>query len=354
MLCSKNLAKNEIAQTLGLSIPTVSQALKELSDIGLVYEDAVLESVGGRKAQSYSAKKDFKLAIGIDITANHLNAVLVDLSGRIHYKERRNVIIRNDDISYKLLKSTVEKIIQDSGFPREAFLGVGLSIPGIVGNDGRSIYAMHEKMNISYDICDRMEEITGLPVKVENDANCACIAELDFECSDDDVLYFFISQTVGGAVFGENKIKHGMTRRAGEFGHITIKPNGRECYCGRRGCLNSYINTGLLAEQAGNKLESYFAGLEEGNEKYEEIWREYLDVLVTTLHNMLMSYDIPIVIGGYLGQYIDKYIPELKDRIERIDPYLKGKDFLRAASIKLEASATGAAMLFTKLYISEI
>ena len=78
ILSCERISQMELSQQLALSWPTILQNVKELLDMGLVQEGGQYESTGGRKAKAYAPVKDAKLAIGLDLTRNHVSVVLVD------------------------------------------------------------------------------------------------------------------------------------------------------------------------------------------------------------------------------------------------------------------------------------
>ena len=84
------------------------------------------------------------------------------------------------------------------------------------------------------------------------------------------------------------------------------------------------------------------------------MWDEYLDHLALAIHNLIMAFDYDLIIGGYLGQYIDDYMEELGEKIRKLDPYLKDMSFLKPAVYKYEASAVGAALIFIEKFVSRI
>ena len=95
--CDK-ISQPELAQKLKLSWPTVLQNVKELTALGLVQEVGAYESTGGRKAKAYAPVRDAKLAVGLDITQNHVGLVLVDLSGEIlRYTRKKRVFSLQED-----------------------------------------------------------------------------------------------------------------------------------------------------------------------------------------------------------------------------------------------------------------
>ena len=83
LLSCDKISQPELAQKLNLSWPTILQNVKELMALGLVQEVGVYESTGGRKAKAYAPVRDARLALGLDITQNHVGLVLVDLAGTV-------------------------------------------------------------------------------------------------------------------------------------------------------------------------------------------------------------------------------------------------------------------------------
>ena len=104
------------------------------------------------------------------------------------------------------------------------------------------------------------------------------------------------------------KLHIGDNVRAGEFGHITIEPNGEKCYCGKIGCLDSYVKANLLSDLTNGQLDVFFEELKKGNKKLLKAWNNYLYYLSIAVNNLRMSFDCDIVIGGYIGSYFNEYI----------------------------------------------
>ncbi|MDD3141808.1 MAG: N-acetylglucosamine repressor, partial [Lachnospiraceae bacterium] len=90
------------------------------------------------------------------------------------------------------------------------------------------------------------------------------------------------------------------------------------------------------------------------NKEYERIWDEYLYYLSIAIHNLHMAFDSDIIIGGYVGQYINRYMDELKSRVRKIDTYVGEASFLKASALKHEAPAIGAASVFIEQFIQQI
>lgn len=349
MLQSKEaFAKNDIATTLGLSIPTVTQSLKELQAHGLVKEAGALKSIGGRKAMSYQCEKDAKVAIGVDLTPNHVNIVISNLAGQPLYTERRKVK------TYEELRLLVEKSIEKKRLTEEKILGIGLSLPAIIHKNGTEIIAIHEKMDAWTGIYQNFKDWFPFPLVMVNDANSAARAEMSVDSREKRFVYFSVSQSVGGAMIYSRNLEEGNNQRAGEFGHMTLIANGKPCYCGRKGCVDAYCSTTLLSDAADGRLDTFFDRLNAGDARCKEVWNEYIGHLALALHNLNMVFDTQIIIGGYLGQYIGGYMEQLSALLKELDPYIEDFSFIKPATLKYEASAMGAAIFFAEQYISTI
>lgn len=128
------ISQPELAQKLNLSWPTVLQNVKELINLGLVHEVGAYKSTGGRKAKAYASIPDAKLAIGVDITKNHIGFTLVDLSGMVIRYTRKTRAFSSDENYFKNLGDLMNSFLKDDEFDR--IIGVGISIPGIISDDG--------------------------------------------------------------------------------------------------------------------------------------------------------------------------------------------------------------------------
>ena len=127
------ISQPELAAKVNNSWPTVLQNVKELMAMGLVQEVGTFESTGGRKARAFAPVRDARLAVGLEITQNHVGAVLVDLSGNLLRYERKKRLYERSDTYAEMLAGIVQGLIEKEGYPVEKILGVGISLPGAAG-----------------------------------------------------------------------------------------------------------------------------------------------------------------------------------------------------------------------------
>ena len=182
------------------------------------------------------------------------------------------------------------------------------------------------------------------------------------------MVYLMLSNTVGGAVLFENgagkvagstsletvNMYQGDNWRSAEFGHLVIHPGGRTCYCGKKGCLDSYCSALRLADLTDGKLEDFFEELEKGNAEYEDVWNKYLEDLAIAIDNLRMCFDCEIIIGGYVGNLIGPYIPRLRQMVAEKNLFGHDGNYIRACDYRSEASALGAAIKLIEDFIETI
>jgi predicted NBD/HSP70 family sugar kinase len=354
LLGKEVVSKHDIAEKLKLSIPTVAQGLKELEELGLVSEEGALDSTGGRKARGYSGKGLARVALGVDITENHISMVILDLKGNVVSVKRKRMKVYDAESSYLELSEEIWALIKANKIETSTILGMGISLPAIIDENGQKINALYERMTISRDFYGIMSQYFSFPIKLVNDANSGGKAELRCRKDSENIIYLSLSHTLGGALLIRGQLFSGNSQRGGEIGHMTLIPGGRQCYCGRQGCLDAYCATKILEDAAEGDLEHFFENVSKKDELAMNIWNEYLDYLSIAIHNIHMVFDIDIVIGGNLGIYINDYLDELKSRVKKIDTYIDDVSFLKVSKLKYEAPAIGASSYFIESFINRV
>ena len=352
---NNTISKQEIANSTGLSVPTVSQNLQELKESGLVDMIGAFESTGGRRASKFTCVYNARLAVGIDITANHITVVIINLASDIEYGViRRHMKFEDTDSYYNKVQDIVREGILSNHLDEDKILGVGISLPSIVNRHSNKV-TYSRVIDACADIRDHFTSRFSFPVEIFNDANAAAYAEMWKEDSKKPMFYIMLSNSVGGAFILNQDIFLGDNCRSSEVGHIKIVPNGRKCYCGERGCVNAYCSALLLSERCGGSLETFFEKLHDGDQESLKVFDQYLQYLAIAVVNTRMLYDCDVVIGGYVGAFItEKYLNALKEKVAAINPYEDNSDFLRQCAYKKEASAVGSALYFIRKFIGEI
>ncbi|MFR0923673.1 MAG: ROK family transcriptional regulator [Butyricicoccaceae bacterium] len=247
------ISQPELAAKVGNSWPTVLQNVKELMEMGLVQEVGTFESTGGRKAKAFAPVRNARYAVGLEITQNHIGAVLADLSGELVRFERKKRPFERSDTYAAMLAELVQSLLAKEDCPPEKVLGVGISLPGILDRDEQTLVYSHA-LGLRNVPVEEFSRHIPFPCRFINDANAAGLAEFRGQQSPRSVVYLSLSNSVGGSIFTGGSLYGGEHLRAGEFGHMTLVPDGRPCYCGKRGCLDAYCSAKVLSDRTDGNL----------------------------------------------------------------------------------------------------
>ena len=174
--------------------------------------------------------------MGILITANHIEMVLVNLGDEIIKKDRIRLKFTTE-LSYCTEGGTKGQNFRRriSGY---AACRIGVAIPGIIDQKERIVLKSHALGIENYSL-RFLEQALEIPVYFENDANAAMLAEKKQKYPN--AIYLSLNHTLGGAFCIDGKLFRGQNQKAGEFGHMILVPGGRKCYCGKSGCADACI-----------------------------------------------------------------------------------------------------------------
>jgi len=350
---NSSLSRRDVVNKLQLCLPTVTQNIMELQEEGLIEEAGSVGNTGGRRAKVYDIVRDARTAIGIDITKNHITAVAVDLTGAVIACERIRCKFEKSDAYYKQLSVLVETVIEKAKLKREHILGVGIGVPGLITADNQTVF-YGEILDFTGTTCSEFSKYIPFQTALYNDANAAGYAEIWASEETINAFYVMLSNNIGGSVVINGQIYSGDHLRSGEVGHITIVQNGKECYCGQKGCVDPYCAATVLSSLTNGNLEDFFLLLKKKSPEAMALWNEYLDHLAVAVNNLHMLFDCKIILGGYVGEYLDEYLDDLVQRVKSRNPFTHDAGYLEVCCYKTEAIAAGAALNFIASFINTI
>lgn len=354
LIRSGMITKQELAAETQLSIPKITQVLSELVGSGLVQECGIQESRGGRRPAAFCAVADARLAAGIDISRNHLNFSVVNLRGEVIVNERIRCSLTIDPSFYEKLYVRFMQFLGEHSVSYDKLIGLGVSLAGIISADQDFLAYSHVlQTDAPFDLRP-FRRLLKIPVAFFNDANVACMAECYTGMAPSSFNFLSLSNTVGGAVVIDNRIVPGASGRCGEAGHLLIVPGGRKCYCGKRGHYDPYGSALTLADAADGSLADFFAGLEEGNTEYKQVFDEYIHYLALLASNLHLWSDLPIVLGGYTASFLAPYVDRLKKEMSDLTIFDEEEEYLYLSSYRFEASSVGCARYFSEQFLDSL
>ena len=355
-ICKNGRSSNPaIAAAVKMSLPTVLQNTRELQENGILYDAGELDSTGGRKARTVNVVADYRCSAGIDITRNHIVLVLTNMIGENVDRERIYLPFSDEDSYYESMHERLEAFLERSHVEKEKLLGVGLSIPGIVNHETDRIDRSHV-LGLSGFPLKKMREHIPYKTWFMNDANAGAFAEGFHAQEGDHFFYLSLNNTVGGGYYDGYRLVEGDHFRGGEVGHMILVPDGKPCYCGRHGCADYYCSALRLAgiEESSNPLEMFFERLQEGKQKEQDRWEEYVQYIARLIHNIHMMLDCDMIIGGYVGSAMGDRIEDIRQAVREMDLFDQNGEYIRPCVFKISESAFGAALYEMEAFLHQV
>jgi glucokinase len=199
------------------------------------------------------------VTIGVDIGGTKVLAAEIGIDGRVGRVARRSTPGRNVPVT--VVEDALTDAVQEVARGRR-INAVGLAAAGFVDAEGeRVMFAPHLPWRLD-PARARLEERWGVPVALDNDANCAARAEFSFGVArgQTDVVMVNLGTGIGGGIIIGGTLMRGHHGMAGEFGHMQVVPDGLECECGRRGCWEQYCSGNALVRYVRSRLGSVTEG----------------------------------------------------------------------------------------------
>lgn len=244
------LGRSDIANLTRLTAQAVSNIVAELLEEGFLIELGRRRTARGQPPVEFALNADGGVTAGMEIAADHITTVLVDLAGEI----RAQRVVALPDLAVEavqvLAAGELARARAAKGLP-ERLLGCGVVMPGPFDFEGMLTVGSTALPGwAGQDVTALMSTALATPVTIENDATAAAVGEhlygvgrnLRHFC----LVYFGLGVGIGLMLGGEPY--RGAFGNAGEIGHLPAVPQGLPCVCGREGCLERYVSPPALQE----------------------------------------------------------------------------------------------------------
>lgn len=351
---SDKISRQEIADQLGLSLPTVNQNLKMLMEDGLIEYVGNFTSTGGRRAQAITINNNARKAISVNIKTDYINVDVVGLKGQIIYSMAVKAHFSKSSAYIEKLTDVVRHAVDYVGADADDILGVGITVPGILDDEKQILISAPPLKAKNYDFTKLISAI-DYPVVVMNDARAEAYADHWFNGkSEDEKIYIMLGEGVGGAYINASAIRNGVHNRGGEFGHMVIHPGGKQCLCGKKGCLEAYVSEKVLSSELDMTLDNFFELAVQGNKNNSNVLDEYMDNLALGINNIYTMMDCDIVLGGTVAPYLKQYDDSIKERLVNDYSFDTDADYLRISDGGGRKSGLGAALSFVARFIDGV
>ena len=192
--------------------------------------------------------------IGIDLGGTKIEGILIDDTGNTLKRKR---VPTNRDNGYEYIVNVIVNLINNLNKISNIDTSVGICTPGAISPNTGNIKNSNTLCLIGKPFKEDIESEIDQNIKIDNDANCFAIAEAKFGTAKGYNVVFgvIIGTGIGGGIVINGEIHQGRMAIAGEWGHHTLYPAGNQCYCGRKGCVETYIS-GPSLEKRWTELTS--------------------------------------------------------------------------------------------------
>jgi len=315
-----SMSRLEISTQTQLSPGTVTNVTSELLQSGVLIENGLTESLGGRPRTIVDINPHFGYILGVDLGETQVMLELFDLrctnmSTLVETVTQEEGMLEQ---YIRILQRGCQNLIERGGISVEKVLGVGIGVPGIVEHNGPVSVAAPMWDWESEPLLDRVEQAVGLPVYIDNGAKAMALAESWFGAGRgvQDMAVILIGTGIGAGIITKGALYRGATNSAGEWGHTKIVLNGRACRCGGHGCLEAYAGApGILTslreagrqtqddqlQEIGTLVEAY----RQGDPTAMLVMGELTQLLGVGIANLVNLFNPErIEIGGWAGLLI--------------------------------------------------
>ena len=281
--------------------------------------------------------------VGVDIGGTNLKAGLVDESGELLATQKMKVAsIADDEGLAWTVASLVQELARTVNIPVSDVASVGVGVPGTVEIRSGSINYTCNLPLRNVPLRKLFHRYLNIPLYIENDANCAALAEYLVGAGRDSKRFVTVTlgTGVGAGIVHNGNIYHGANGMAGEVGHMVIQRDGLPCPCGRRGCWEQYASATALkrltaeamaahpdsilaqvvAENEGRVSgQSAFIAARRGDPVGQQVCDEYVDYLACGVVNVVNIFqpDTLAIGGGVSNEAEEQLLLPVRQRVAR-------------------------------------
>jgi predicted NBD/HSP70 family sugar kinase len=242
-----------LATELGLNRSTIKAVVDGLAEAGVVTEALPAQRNGaGRPSLMVLPEPEAAVVLAVDVRVEQVAMSMVGLGGQVLGRHSWNLHHRTRTPG-EVITHVAESAQLLADELAVTALGVGVSVPGVVRRDDGFV---HEAPNLGWRevaLGTRLVTVLKVPVQVANDAELSALAEhVRGDARDvDDLVYISADKGVGGGVISDGRPLRGTRGYDGELGHLVVRPGGRPCYCGSRGCWETEVGEAALCRALG-------------------------------------------------------------------------------------------------------
>jgi predicted NBD/HSP70 family sugar kinase/biotin operon repressor len=354
LIDSEPLTRPELADRTGFSRPTIAEAVRRLTDAGLIVEAGVRRGGLGRVPTCYRLAPTAGYVIAVDIGGNNLRVAVADLTGQVHLERRQATRGTGAREVAAQTARMVRAAMDSTGTGMGPLRRVGVAAPGVIHADGRTMSTAHNLGDDGpFDLLTPLEAAVGGPVVLDNNVNLAALGER-WRGHGRDVstfLFLAVGAGIGMGLVHNGEVLRGAHGAAGEVAYLPLPgalPVGERTGHGRELLAAEAGGYGMLAAVAANHdwpgprpstVEELFAQSATGVAAARELVEAEGRQLGLTVASACAVFDPELVVlGGGIGSNA-ALLPLVRDTVRALVPF---PPRLETSALGEVASLTGA------------
>jgi glucokinase-like ROK family protein len=335
----KTASRTELAEQLRISLPSIVRIIDQLITSGLVRATGQKVLGRGRGRDLLELNVDENMVVGIDLGGSHISGALVNLGGKILQEFQDSTIGGNGEENYRKLAAFLRTVLEQSRKQASRIRGIAIGVPGILDSRMGAVRLAPGLEWNDFPLQRSLQEITELPVILENDVNLACLGEQWFGAGKGvrDLVMISIGTGIGAGIILDGKLHRGHNEASGEIGYILPGIRFLNNQYPGFGALESVASGKGIAEQAAKKWSAFygagkppkmeaadvFQAAQERQAWAVQVVTETVDYLSLALANVIVCLDPELVIlGGGVAGSAGMLIEPIRKRLTGVIPRL--------------------------------
>jgi N-acetylglucosamine repressor len=308
------VSREAIAMEANLSAASVSTLTQSLLQAGVLRLAGELPSRGGRRADLLELNPPSRHLCGVDLQGRLLRMALVDLGGNVSRTSETRVETASP---FTRFAEALRGFLQaHNAVP----LAIGIATPELLDRDRRRMVSAHRVSWTGFDIRETVERQTRCTTFLTRSVDAAALGEKWFGSarSAENCLVITWGEGIGCGVLIGGELFSGSALLSGEFGHVTIDPDGAACYCGKRGCLEMYASVGRIVAACGGTFRGLCKRARQGDATAIGAIQQACALTGLRLADLVQVLNPEqIVLAGMAGLEPDLFLPLLRAAIHR-------------------------------------
>lgn len=350
----RETSRIELSRLTTLNKATVSSIVLDLMKKEIVIETNKTVKTSGRSAKVVALNKNAGRILSIDLQTTQIYGVITNLYGEIVYEIKRQIENPNFSPYLEELLLTIDELKDNTWDSKYGIIGIGIGVYGILDQSKKIKYAPFTSWK-DIELGKIIEDYTGIETYVENEANISALGENLVYSLYKNIVALNVGVGVGMGIIIDDQLYTGENGFAGEIGHTILHPNGNQCVCGNKGCLETYIKDSVIISNY-KQMANETIDLVEFTNRYKrkdpyamKIYQEFIADFSLMINNISMILNPKvIVITSTIIQNIPESISIIKNNL---NSHILNLDILTLSQYRSKTNVLGLTHLLIKDFL---